>query len=222
VSHKCKGPQLLLLERSTNTNNIKCEKVIDELLKENVPKLQHELEISLHALTGWSTLKTMIVTSKVGQYEFMVLIDNELTKDFIGDIMTNALHLHVVSTKPFTMRVVNGNKLHCQERFEHVHIMLQGIYFSFALYLSYLTRLDLVFGVQWLEQLGLVVCNWKTMIMGFIRENQVRTLQGTDVNYIQSTSLKVVAKKSRQGNSMFAICIPSFKEVPQQENHMDM
>jgi len=80
----------------------------------------------------------------------------------------------------------------------------------------------LVFGVQWLEQLGLVVCNWKTMTIGFIRENQVRTLEGTDVNYIQSTSLKVVAKTSRQGNSMFAICIPSLKEVPQQENHMDM
>lgn len=147
VGHKCKRPQLLLLERSTSTSNIKCEKVIDELLEENIPKLQHEPEIFLHALTGWSTPKTMIVTSKVGQHEFVVLIDNESTNDFIGDKMANSLHLHVVSTKPFTVRVTNWNKLHCQERFEHVHIMLQGIYFSFTLYLSYLTKLDLVFGV---------------------------------------------------------------------------
>jgi hypothetical protein len=184
VGHKCKGPQLLLFETSTNTNNIKCEKVIDELLEENVPKLQQEPEISLHALTGWSTPKTMTLTSKVGQHEFVVLIDNEPTNNFIGDKMANSLHLHVVPTKPFIVRVTNENKLHCQERFEHVHIMLQGVYFSFTLYLSYLTRLNLVFGVQWLEQLGSVVCNWKTMIMRFIWENQVRTLQGMNVNYI--------------------------------------
>jgi hypothetical protein len=132
---------------SRGHQNVKCEKVIDELFEENVPKLQHEPEIFLHALTGWSTPKTMIVTSKVGQHEFVVLIDNESTNDFIGDKMANSLHLHVVSTKPFTVRVTNWNKLHCQERFEHVHIMLQGIYFSFTLYLSYLTKLDLVFGV---------------------------------------------------------------------------
>jgi len=85
----------------------RCKKVIDELLEENIPKLQHEPEIFLHALTGWLTPKTMIVTSKVGQHEFVVLIDNESTNDFIGDKMTNSLHLHVVSTKPFTVRVTN-------------------------------------------------------------------------------------------------------------------
>ena len=34
-------------------------------------------------------------------------------------------------------------------------------------YLQPLTGLDLLLGVQWLEQLGPVVCNWQMMTMEF-------------------------------------------------------
>lgn len=69
-------------------------------------------------------------------------------------------------------------------------------------------------GVQWLEKLGTVSCNWKQMTMEFQWDNQTQKLQGTDGQLIQSASMKVVSKELRQGNSMFAICVQTEAELP--------
>ncbi|KAL6332953.1 hypothetical protein AAG906_019964 [Vitis piasezkii] len=67
LGHKCKGPQLLLLEGNYD------EEENDEVGAHT--HLQGEPEISLHALTGWSTARTMRVSAKVGPHELIVLID---------------------------------------------------------------------------------------------------------------------------------------------------
>ena len=65
--HKCKGPQLLLLEGNYD------EEENDEAGVHT--HLRGEPEISLHALTRWSTARTMRVSAKVGPHELIVLID---------------------------------------------------------------------------------------------------------------------------------------------------
>ncbi|KAJ0009874.1 hypothetical protein Pint_33368 [Pistacia integerrima] len=106
--------------------------------------LPSDPEISLHALTGWTAAKTMRITAKIGTYEGIVLIDSGSTHNFISDKVAGLLRLPVVPTEPFN-----------------------GIPFSITFYSLPLTGLDLVLGVQWLEQLGLVVCDWKKMTMEF-------------------------------------------------------
>nr|CAN75225.1 hypothetical protein VITISV_035856 [Vitis vinifera] len=219
VGHKCRGLQLLLLEENSSPNK---EDDIDEEIEEPAINEQIEPEISFHALTGWSTPKTMRITAKIGQHEVVVLIDSGSTHNFISEKVADMLHLPVVPTKPFTVKVVNGTPLKCQGRFEHVHVILQGIPFSLTLYSLPLTGLDLVLGVQWLEQLGTVVCNWKKLTMEFQWENQTHKLQGTNTQTIQVASLKAVSKELRQGSSMFAICLQSTSNEVQQAIHLDM
>ena len=158
--HRCKGPELLLLEGNIDDDsegdNTKAE--ID---------LPSDPEISLHALTGWTAAKTMRVTAKIGTQDVVVLIDSGSTHNFISDKVATLLHLPVVPTAPFNVRVANGQPLKCQGRFDNIHILLQGIPFSITFYSLPLTGLDLVLGVQWLEQLGYVVCDWKKMTMEF-------------------------------------------------------
>ena len=77
-------------------------------------------------------------------------------------------------------------------------------------------------GVQWLEQLGIVVCNWKKLTMVFQWENQTHKLQGTNTQIIQVASLKVVSKELRQGSSMFAIYLQSTSNEVQQAIHLDI
>lgn len=50
---------------------------------------------------------------------------------------------------------------------QNMSVHLQGILFHLTLYALSLTGLDLVFGVQWLEKLGAVVCDWSQMTMEF-------------------------------------------------------
>ncbi|RVW63028.1 Retrovirus-related Pol polyprotein from transposon 17.6 [Vitis vinifera] len=194
-----KRPQLLLLEGNSIPNK---EDDIDEEIEEPAINEQTEPEISFHALTGWSTPKPCGLQLRLGQHEVVVLIDSGSTHNFISEKVADMLHLPVVPTKPFTVKVANGTPLKCQGRFEHVHVILQG--------------------VQWLEQLGIVVCNWKKLTMVFQWENQTHKLQGTNTQIIQVASLKVVSKELRQGSSMFAIYLQSTSNEVQQAIHLDI
>ncbi|KAH9648972.1 hypothetical protein KPL70_025802 [Citrus sinensis] len=70
-----------------------------------------------------------------------------------------------------------------------------------------LVGLDVVLGVQWLESLGSVVCNWKQLTMDFDWDNAKRRLQGLDPQTIQATTLSEVTKDMKQGHNVFAICL---------------
>ncbi|RVW57854.1 hypothetical protein CK203_117249 [Vitis vinifera] len=76
--------------------------------KEAETDLPSDPEISLHALTGWTATKTMRVTAKIGTHDVVVLIDSGSTHNFISDKVAALLHLPVVPTAPFHVRVANG------------------------------------------------------------------------------------------------------------------
>ena len=167
--NKCKGPQLLLLEGNYD------EEENDKAGAHT--HLRGEPEISLHALTGWSTARTMRVSAKVGPHELIVLIDSGSTHNFINERIAELLQLPVVPTEPFNVKVANSDPLKCQGRFENVLVLLQGIPFILTLYSLPLIGLDMMLGVHWLEQLGTVVCDWKIMTMEFSWKDQRHQLE---------------------------------------------
>ncbi|RVW63788.1 Transposon Tf2-2 polyprotein [Vitis vinifera] len=180
-------------------------------VQEHEPKL----EITLHALTGWTVPKTMRVTAKMGPHEVMVLIDSGSTHNFISNRLANKLRLPVIPTETFPVRVANGERLKCQGRYDKVWVELQGTKFYLTLFSLPLSGLDLVLSVQWLEMLGSVVCNWKQLTMDFIWENQDRRLQGVDVQTIQVASSEEILKEFRQRHALFAVCFqPTMETAP--------
>ncbi|RVW21961.1 hypothetical protein CK203_107764 [Vitis vinifera] len=212
--HRCKGPQLLLLEGNINDDS-------EGDTKEAETDLPSDPEISLHALTDWTATKTMRVTAKIGTHDVVVLIDSGSTHNFISDKVAALLHLPVVPTAPFHVRVANSQPLKCQGRFDNIHILLQGIPFSITFYSLPLNGLDLVLGVQWLEQLGSVVCDWKKMTMEFQWANKPRLLQGSRAQNLQQASLEAIAKDMRHTSFIFAICLQP-PAVPHQTIPLDM
>ncbi|KAL6347721.1 hypothetical protein AAG906_026250 [Vitis piasezkii] len=137
VGHRCQGPQLLLLEGHTKTNEIMCEEVVDENSIENQHADLIEPEISLHVLTGWSIPRTMRIKAQIGHHELEVLIDRGSTHNFHSAKMAKILQLSVILTDCLS--------------FEWLMVAISSVR----------EGLDLVLGVQWLEQLGLVMCNWR-------------------------------------------------------------
>ncbi|XP_058111277.1 uncharacterized protein LOC131254302 [Magnolia sinica] len=222
VGHKCQGPRILMLEGRGDNNNIFCDDVTHERQAEENQEEPLEPEITLHALTGWSVPKTMRVAAKIGSHEIIVLVDSGSTHNFISERLANELRLPVVPTERFTVRVANGDKLKCQGRFEEVRVDLQGTLFSLTLYSLPLTGLDLVLGIQWLEMLGSVVCNWKQLTMEFLWENQIRRLQGTNGEIIQAASLEELSKEARQGHFIFALCLLDGAQELNKKMHPDM
>lgn len=177
ASHKCTKAQLLLLE----SEELPDEAVHEEIMGEEITREPGESVnpiISLYALTGWAAPQTMHVMARIGPYKIIVLIDSESTHNFISTKLANMLQLLIKPTTAFTVRVANGENLICQGKFEKVHILIQYVPFSLTVYSLPISGLDMVLGVQWLELLGLVVCNWKALTMVFEWGNEKRCLQG--------------------------------------------
>jgi len=76
--------------------------------------MEFQPEISLHALSGWTTYKTMRVLAKIGPYNMVVLIDSGSTYNFISEKEVNMLQLPIVPTNSFNVRVANEGPLKCQ------------------------------------------------------------------------------------------------------------
>jgi hypothetical protein len=102
----------------------------------------------------------------------MVLIDSGSTHKFLSEKIARLLRLPVVPTKSFAVCIENGERLFCQGRFEEVQVNMQDIQFSLTIYYLPLVGLDMMLGIQWLEMLGYVVCNWKQLTMDFHWDKQ--------------------------------------------------
>ena len=142
--------------------------MVDEKLQmEDTLGDQAELEISINALTGWASPRTMWVVATIGSQHVIALIDSGSTHNFSSKKIARFLQFPVVPTKSFVVRVASGERLLCQGRFEKVQMNLQGITFSLTLYSLPIAGLDMVLDIQWLEMLGFVVYNWKQLTMEF-------------------------------------------------------
>lgn len=184
VGHKCQKPQFLLLEGHVGAGTMVYEEVTDQQTLEadqvrdagEVQEPELEPEITLHALIGWTAPRTMRLTAIMGSLEVVVLIDSGSTHNFISDRLASMLRFLVVPTETFTVRIANGKRLKCQGRFDKVVVNIQGTEFYLTPFSLPLSGLDLVLGIQWLEMLGSVVCNWKQLTMEFIWDNQVHMI----------------------------------------------
>ena len=119
----------------------------------------------------------------------VALIDSGSTHNFISDRVAETLRLPVKPTTPFTVRVAHGERLSCKGKYEKLTVNLQGNEFHLDFFSVPLNGLDMVLGIQWLETLGSVVCDWKKRTMDFIWEQQPKKLQGIKIPPIQDTTL---------------------------------
>ena len=66
-----------------------------------------EPEITLYALTGWTSPRTMHIIARMGPHEVVVSVDSGSTHNFISDRLANMLKLLIVPTEAFSVRVAN-------------------------------------------------------------------------------------------------------------------
>ncbi|RVW91768.1 hypothetical protein CK203_045885 [Vitis vinifera] len=89
AAHRCQGPQNLVLEGCTKTNEIMCEEVVNENSIENQHADLIELEISLHALTGWSIPCTMGIKAQIGYHELELFQRHRLSFEWLMVVVSS-------------------------------------------------------------------------------------------------------------------------------------
>lgn len=70
----------------------------------------------------------------ISQRQVVTLIDSGTTHNFMSDKAANRLNLKLTQTKPFTVRVADGNPLRCTNKYQGVAIELGSVVFNIDLY----------------------------------------------------------------------------------------
>jgi len=171
AGHKCNKPRLLVLEGMEWEE--KEETVEEELLEFQGVQTSEEVEegellgISLYALAGTPTPRTMRLRGIIGVVEVVVLIDTGSTHSFVDPNVASKAQLPADEKGQLTVMVADGATLSCQGQCKAVSILLQGCKFSVTLHLLVLGGCDVVLGVDWLRRLGPILWDFGTLTMKF-------------------------------------------------------
>eukprot|EP00253_Pinus_taeda_P012319 PITA_12319 len=88
---------------------------------DNVPE---EPVISLHALVGISSPKTLKIRGFIKHRPMVVLIDSGSTHNFIHQRVTEAVHCFVQEVSNFQVQIVDGGTMKCEGRCENVKLQM--------------------------------------------------------------------------------------------------
>ncbi|CAL1361375.1 unnamed protein product [Linum trigynum] len=133
----------------------------------SVMKATTDSTISLHAATGVSGLKTLRFQAQIKGVPIVVLVDSGSTHNFISEAKAEESKLALEPIEPFVVRIANGERLRCEAKCPNVQIEIQGTTLVVLLFVLPIRGLDMVLGVQWLEESGIVICDCKALTMKF-------------------------------------------------------
>ena len=144
--------------------------------------IEHNPQMSLHALEGTYNYETMILKRFVGKRVLCILINSSSTLNFIDTIVIVKLGFAMESIIELKMLVVNENELRINETCKEFSWTMQGQNFQAEASALPLENYDLVLGIQWLVELDDIVQNFKKLHMKFQVKNKEYMLQGDQVH----------------------------------------
>ena len=142
------------------------------------PLLADAAELSLNSVVGISTLKTVKLRGIIMGQEVIVLINCGASHNFILVELVAKLGIPSIGTHNFRVLMGAGLLVQGISLCNGVLLQLQDIEVKAYFLPLNLGSSDVILGIQWLETLGKMQVNWKTLTMHFHQGNMPITLQG--------------------------------------------
>lgn len=136
------------------------------------------MELSMCSAGGLTQPQTMKLRGKVLQQAVMILIDSGASHNFISSKLVKSLGLQVESTKPYKVKLGDGNRKQTQGRCKDIEVQLGNYAFTGEFFLFELGEVDLILGVAWLATLGEVKVNWRNLTMKFVDRGRSIEIKG--------------------------------------------
>ncbi|XP_047965871.1 uncharacterized protein LOC125210353 [Salvia hispanica] len=133
---------------------------------------------SVHVISPKIRPRSIRLKGLINDATVIVLIDGGSSHNFIKPTIAEKLSLPLHSIKPFRVFVGNGESLRCSYVCLGTPIILQGHKFTIDLFVLPVEGPDIILGVQWLQDLGDVTKNYRSLTMKFELDNKSIELQG--------------------------------------------
>ena len=174
--HKCSGQMYSLVVLADDSDDDSQDSDVEE---EELEELPENPQISLNAMHGVQTYRTMRVKGTVGKHTIHILVDCGSTHNFVDISVAKKLGCQIVKTCPLAVTVGDGYNVASTSACKQFKWQLQGIEFCSDVMLLPLGGCEMVLGIQWLSTLGDMKCNFKKMRMEFVYNKRKMVLRGT-------------------------------------------
>ncbi|XP_075645875.1 uncharacterized protein LOC142617069 [Castanea sativa] len=193
MGHKCRGAKLFLLEKismeveprasSVQLVEISNEEVLLEpqgaFQRSGVGKDGFDLaKITLYALVGCSSSKTMRVRGRIKKQEVASIIDSGSTHNFLDASVLPRLQLQLDTSRVLEVKVVDGTIIKTLGSCPRVTITIQGYQLLINFNVLHLGGCEVVLNTQWLTTLGEISWDFQLLTMKFMYLGKRVFLQG--------------------------------------------
>ncbi|GJT42534.1 putative mitochondrial protein [Tanacetum coccineum] len=188
--HKCSG-QLHSIEvicEGDFDNHIDGDDETYEDCVGDMVEMTDSPQITLNALSGLNSYKTMRIRGRIGKQVVHILIDCGSTHNFLDIHTAKKLGCRLTKTTPMQVSVANGQEMMSTSVCHDLQWSLQNEVFTSDVMLLPLGGCEMVLGIQWLATLGDMQCNFKKLIMKFNHKGRQIVLRGmskTHVHWMQ-------------------------------------
>ncbi|EEC80348.1 hypothetical protein OsI_22431 [Oryza sativa Indica Group] len=156
--------------------------------------------ISLHALTGIRTSKTMRLAVIIGGVTMSALVDSGSTHTFVATEAARRLGLSPTTKSGLNVMVANGDQVTSSGICSGIPIKIDSEDFIIDCYVIPLEGYDVVLGVQWLRTLGPILWDFDKLTMSFWRDDHQRSLPQDHIIVLEKPS--TIAATSTPDHSM--------------------
>jgi hypothetical protein len=200
--HVCEGgPKLFLLEEMEEVEDADPASLVVEELVSNADNTETDPEISLNAITGTPTPKTMRLIGVLKNQQVIILIDSGSTHNFLDSKLAALLGLMPKSEEVIRVKVANGQEIVSSGRNDGVPLKLQGTQFHIDFFVLPLAGCDVVLGIHWLRILGPILWDFTALTMEFTYFGKKCLLKGIQPGFnwcLQDPStFKLSSQKSK-------------------------
>lgn len=180
--HKCKSQFFLLLEHDDDDIPAPPTEPHTATDPEVLP------QISLHAMLGHTSPKTLRLSGTIRNHNITILIDSSSTHNFIQERIVHFLNLPISNSNQFQVIIGNGDTLSCHTQCLNGPVLLSNKLFTIDFFILPISGVDLVLGVQWLKTLSPIITDYSTIQVEFTWHNEKVILQGLSDSHIHEVS----------------------------------
>ncbi|XP_027351487.1 uncharacterized protein LOC113862611 [Abrus precatorius] len=187
LTHKKLQIHVLEMEDTTDSD--------EDTPPDTEPRESNHVEplISVNALTGVTSYRTMRVTGQFKKKPLHILIDSGSTHNFLDIHMAKKLGCKIDSMDPLHVTVADGTRVQINSMVKKFSWLLQNASFRSDIMLLPLGCCDMVLGIEWLITLGDITWNFEKLTMEFVLHGRRHVLGGASF-----TGLKTIQKQQLQ------------------------
>jgi hypothetical protein len=149
------------------------------------------LTLSLAAVSGVSSHKTMCLEGLIQGHHIKILVDSGSSNTFISDQLAAKLSGVILAPQPVMVQVANGHNLQCVSILPDAEWFSANLSFRSDLKVLPLSSYDMILGLDWLELYSLMKIHWKHKWISLPYQGSTVVLHGSTLAIPEGTVLQV-------------------------------